>query len=195
MTIDFEKLAFIDCETTGLNPELHEIWEVGLIVGEQEYAWMLPVNLKYADPIALSIGGFHERHPHGNNCGPNPEPLSPLPGTLAAIARMTHGRHLVGAIPSFDEERLRRAMLSFNLTPTWHYHIIDVEALAVGWLANARWGAYPPARDFMADPLPWDSRKVSAAVGVKPEDFRAHEALEDARWAKAIYEAVMGDGE
>ena len=39
---------------------------------------------------------------------------------------------------------------------------------------------------------PWDSDALSRAVGVNPDDFDRHTALGDARWAKAMYEAVMG---
>ncbi len=38
---------------------------------------------------------------------------------------------------------------------------------------------------------PWDSNKLSLAVGVDPDDFDRHTALGDARWAKAIYERVI----
>jgi hypothetical protein len=55
-------LAFIDTETTGLDPDRHEIWEIALIVDDQEYQWFLPVDLGKADPIALNIGRFHERY-------------------------------------------------------------------------------------------------------------------------------------
>lgn len=55
-------LAFVDTETTGLDPDFHEIWEVGLIVNDEERLWQLPVDLKRADPKALEIGRFHERY-------------------------------------------------------------------------------------------------------------------------------------
>lgn len=75
-------LCFIDTETTGLDPERHEVWEVAIIlrkngvrnvealsdgglvaddIAEAEYVWQLPVNLARADTIALNIGHFRER--------------------------------------------------------------------------------------------------------------------------------------
>ncbi len=56
------RLAFVDTETTGLDPDLHEIWEVGLIIDDKEYHWFLPVDLGSADAFALNIGHFHERY-------------------------------------------------------------------------------------------------------------------------------------
>ncbi len=41
-------LAFVDTECTGLDPDRHEIWEVGLIVDDEEHSWFLPVDLAKA---------------------------------------------------------------------------------------------------------------------------------------------------
>lgn len=182
-------VCFVDCETTGLDPDRHEIWEVGLIADEgtanggwTERRWLLPVDLGRADPIALRIGGFHERHPQGDDYEPVSGQLSrgesDAVGPFAqAFARLTRGAHLVGAVVSFDEERLRRLLRANGACPEWHYHLVDVEALAAGKL-----GIRPP----------WNSETLSLAVGVDPAEFARHAALGDARWAKAIYEAVIG---
>lgn len=88
-------LCFIDTETTGLNPEQHEVWEVACIIrtyiegddleqvraaggdlgesvaaayGENSYVWQLPVDLSRADTIALNINRFHKRR-HGSYHG------------------------------------------------------------------------------------------------------------------------------
>jgi hypothetical protein len=87
----------------------------------------------------------------------------------------------------------------------WHYHVIDVEALAAGYLAAIRQDAaelgyhdrpdtpqYEHEGNLEIARLPWKSDSLSRAVGVEPDDFDRHTALGDARWAKAIYEAVMG---
>src|ERR1044072_8772900 len=66
------KLIFLDCETTGLDLEQHQVWEVGAIVRDLdshepehdiEFHWFLYVNLQKADLIALNIGKYFERHP------------------------------------------------------------------------------------------------------------------------------------
>lgn len=64
---------------------------------------------------------------------------------------MTHGAHLVGAAPNFDAEVLAALLRDNGLTPSFHYHLIDVEALAVGWLcawdrADGEPGIRPPWR-------------------------------------------------
>lgn len=184
-------LAFVDTETTGLNPDVNEVWEVGLILRaedgtETEYVWRLPVDLGRADAVALTIGRYYERPPSVESGG-----LLPANEVARKFARLTHGAHLVGAVPSFDDAFLKRLLRANGACPGWHYHLIDVEALAAGWLAA---GGDPMELPSTADKCrpPWDSTELSLAVGVNPADFDRHTALGDARWARAIYDAVMG---
>ncbi len=207
-------VCFVDIETTGLDPDYHEIWEVGLItpvlgqtvredglVGWNEQIWQLPVDLSKADPMALNIGQYHDRRlPRGS--------LVPLDVFAAEFARDTRGLHLVGACVSFDADRLWRLLRANGECPMWHYHLIDVEALAAGYMAGCRaavaaaaihtgealWAGTPAwkATEGPDHCPPWRSTDLSRAVGVEPDDFDRHTALGDARWAKAIYEAVMG---
>lgn len=174
-------LAFIDTETTGLDPDRHEIWEVGLILryedgDESETTWQLPVDLGQADAMALKIGRFHDRRLLDS-------PATPLRTFANEFAEMTVGAHLVGAVVSFDEERLRRLLRAQGQCPMWHYHLIDVEVLVAGWLARDP--------DSMPVLPPWKSEDLSRLVGVDPDAFDRHSALGDAQWARAMYDAVM----
>lgn len=207
-------VLYVDIETTGLDPDRHEIWEVGLIDADGlEHSWFLPVDrLADADPVALEIGRYHQRHPKGLLYEP------PVGTTVSLLvetrvhtraefakefARLTWGRqnHLCGASVSFDEERLRRLLHSEGQTHGWHYHLVDVEALAAGYLAGS-WAACQSVGNSEADgptetesrlaQPPWDSNQLSLAVGVDPDDYDRHTALGDCRWAKAIYQAVIG---
>jgi hypothetical protein len=168
-------LAFVDTETTGLDPDRHEVWEVGLIIDGNEKLWHLPVDLGRADAIALRIGRFHDRYANEPNL--MDKPFTRLTEFAEEFADLTRGRHLVGAVVSFDEERLRKLLRANGACPEWHYHLVDVEALVAGRLALAP---------------PWDSEDLSVLAGVTPSEFDRHTALGDARWAKAIYENVMG---
>lgn len=189
-------VVFVDTETTGLDPERHQIWELAIIMGEgDEYAWQLPVDLSRADPNGLRVGRFYERRakigktsnvatlhrvqwPRPGTIEPKWDAVGlPVAATAATVARLLDGNHVVGAVPSFDAAFLGPWLRAHGHAATWHYHLVDVEALAAGQL--------------QAEP-PWNSQDLSRGVGVDPKGFDRHTALGDARWAKAIYEAVIG---
>lgn len=192
MTYEQSKVAFVDCETTGLDPEIHAIWEIAVIVDGSEVVWQQALSerqLDNLDPVAAEITGFHTRY--------NPAQATPPSQSIRRFISLVEGRHLVGAVPSFDAERFHRLILgdirrALPRQIPWHYHLIDVEALAVGYLRGAL--EADDERLAVAAALPWKSRDLSAALGIDPDEFQpAHTALADARWAKAMYEKIMGD--
>lgn len=192
-------LCFIDTETTGVHPD-RKVWEVAMIRrdGDREQIadFFVDVDLSQADLFGLNIGQFYDRHPAGrwfsNQGGPTELPKGSNSGrhldreTAARIvARFTHGAHLVGAVPNFDTETLAPLLREQGYLPAWHYHLIDVEALAVGYLAG-RFSRRP------ADSLPWKSDEISTMCGVEPAtDEERHTALGDARWAMRLYDAIV----
>ncbi len=209
-------VAFVDCETTGLDPDRHEIWEVGLILPDgTEREWRLPVDLSRADPIALNIGRYHDRAAmdvpqdqmviERTLLGERSKgevyvvPANYMRRWALTFVDLTRGLHLAGAVVSFDTERLWRLLRAHGECPMWHYHVIDVEALAAGFLGGQRLMAYHHADQRSLSPdewpvmmkPPWNSSDLSRAVGVDPDDYDRHTALGDARWARAIYTAVL----
>ena len=195
-------LAFIDTETTGVHPD-RRVWEVAIIRrddhGQREITFFVDADLSNADPFGLQVGRFYERHPFGrllsgrDSIRDNDEVTEEL--AAARVAEWTHGAHLVGTVPSFDAGCLDPMLRRHGLIPGWHYHLIDVEAMAVGWLeAMRRHGLGENGVD--ADPVtpPWRSDDLSRACGVEPPaDDERHTALGDARWAMRWYDAMTGD--
>lgn len=187
------RLVFLDTETTGLDPRTHQIWEIGVILRDEygletEALWQIRPDLATADPKGLEIGRFHERFKV-------PEGVDAVQvdsdGGLwkLALHEMLHdfqdvvrGAHLIGAVPSFDDAFLKALLQPRDRRIGWHYHLCDVENLAVGYLAAK------------GEPLspPWDSEVLSAKLGVDPSRYERHTALGDARWARDVYDAVMG---
>lgn len=189
------RIVFIDTETTSLRPD-RRAWEVGLLARDPGTGVDIPtqlfistdgLDLGNADPFALKIGGFYERHPQmrdprnscRNSCIAERE-------ALLQVERITRGAHLVGAVVNFDADVLGTRMRAHGIFPSWHYHLIDVEALAVGYLSATG------ARELPI-PLPWSSDDLTKQLGIPPvPDEERHTALGDARWARAIYDRVTG---
>ncbi|WP_029924029.1 3'-5' exonuclease [Nocardia otitidiscaviarum] len=188
-------LVFLDTETDGVHPD-RKVWEAAMIrrddTGSRAVEFFIEIDLSTADPFGLKVGGFYDRHPLGRylsglDARASGSALRPS-DAAHMIARWTHGAHIVGAVPNFDTEVLANLLRAHGLTPAWHYHLIDVESLAVGWL-------HRKAEPFPAGiPLPWKSDELSRACGVEPptEDER-HTAMGDARWAQRLYDRITGD--
>jgi hypothetical protein len=187
-------IAFVDCETTHLDAEIGEAWEVAVILREQhgaettdtEYCWQFAPVLTNADPEALRIGRFHERYKVPPTSGAaftahESGHITPMTRREAvdAIVSVLSGALIVGSNPGFDERHLRKLLGPGN--SQWHYRPYDIVQLAA-----VKLGAYA------AGPLPWRAHVLSRAVGVEPpSEEAAHTALGDARWARDVFDTVM----
>lgn len=195
-------LAFIDTETTGLDPDRHAVWEIAVIIRnpnqpDWEHHWQIrqpELHLtRVAQPEALDIGRYYDRMAIPDDyfvgqIGGDGKPVGMSHKTLAYdLTRILDGAVLIGSNPAFDAAFLR--VFLDGDTP-WHYRTIDVATLAAGFM----WAQEP---ELMAkDTKPISSRWLSRQVGVEPpgEDV-AHTALGDARWARDVYDAITRGGQ
>lgn len=181
-------IAYVDCETTSLInpwwPHGRRPWEIAIIredPGEQAHTlhvFVDDVDLTYADRFSLNVGRFYQRHPLWTD---DPEALKGNRASSEAlivrrVAKLLQGCHLVGAVPSFDDETFAAMLGRYGFPRTWNYHLIDVENLIAGHL-----GLEPP----------YDSEELSRKVDIDPNDFDRHTALGDAQWARAMYRRVV----
>ena len=198
-------LCFVDTETDGVHPD-RKVWEVALIRLEpdggdaESVRFFVEIDLSTADPFGLRVGRFYERHPRGQYlAGLLDELIEPdheldwndtgwlvtRRSAAYAVARFTHGAHLVGCVPNFDAEVLAALLRDHDRPPAGHPHLGAVEARAVGFLAGRGEPVVPP----------WRSEDLSRALGVEPPgETERHTALGDARWAMRLYDAVLAGG-
>ena len=113
-------LVYIDTETTGLDPDRHEVWELAYAVDNGPIlSGVVAHSLRYADPTALAMNGYNDRG------------VVPVPSDVESICRSAlDGATLVAANPAFDASFLRAR---WGVTP-WRYRMLDVEAYAMGAL-------------------------------------------------------------
>lgn len=198
MTDLIRQLTFVDIETFGLDTERHAIFEIAMvdISGKAKAFFMEPgeKELAFATPEALNITRYYERRRElmeddatpsiqtgevASDLDVNPEPLLWVPvGARPLVANYiaeTLVGHIAGNCISFDAERLSLWLRVHSAAPRWHYHLVDVEAVASGAL-----GLLPP----------WKSDELSSALGVDvPKD--QHTALADAQWSREMFLAAI----
>lgn len=192
------KFCFVDCETTGLHED-RRAWEIALITVDtvtgaegHRLLHVRDVDLTTADLHALRLGGFYQRHCHYGITGLTDPDARPVEENVAAatIEKATRDAVLVGVGTYFDAETLASMLRRNRLTPAWHYSLVDVKAMAVGWLAaRQHFGDGMDAGEFMP---PASSDALSRLCGVEPpgEDDR-HTAMGDALWARRWFEKLV----
>ncbi|OZE10226.1 hypothetical protein CH249_14190 [Rhodococcus sp. 05-2255-3B1] len=196
-------LVFLDTETTGLHHDRRP-WEIALIRREpsgrttEQRVFVADVDLSSAELIGLNVGHFYDSHPSFRAVDPialsdGVEERKLSPGTWLAteakaavlVERMTRGATIIGAVPNFDTECLAAMLRRHNLCAAWHYHLIDVEAVALGYLHAA--SPYPSQ---LLD-LPIKSDALSELCGVQPpSEEERHTAIGDARWVQRWYDTL-----
>lgn len=181
----YDQLVFVDTETTGLDPTRHTIWEVAILADGNEFFWILPVSsqaLISADPRALAVGGYSKRALAGAYDLQESEIKTIRQNVARQVSKLTAGRHLVGANPAFDAAFLTGLLQEADLQPEWHYHLLDIEPLMLGVLAERG----------VEVPIPWKSTELSEMLGVPgPTAEDRHTALGDARWCRRVVESVF----
>lgn len=174
------KIAFLDCETTGLNPDLHDVWEIGLILrysdeADAEFRWTVKPDLTHADPKALEVGCYYDR-----TVGVM---WDYAPEVALNLARFLAGAVVVGSNPAFDQAFLTRWLQRHGQVWTAHYRTVDVTTLGWGYLIGS-----DSSHDHGA--LVPRSEVASRLIGVDPDDYERHSALGDARWVRDQFSAI-----
>lgn len=202
-------LAFIDCETTGLDERpgwdgTCTLWEVAVIRRGRPapdgwapgtWAWQLRVDPGTVDPGAAAVNRFHSRYlldrpEHATaqvvvTAAP-PDALA-TPGnhwTLAdwalAMAALTDGAGWIGIVPDFDTAHCVPAMTGAGQLGRWPDRPWHYQLIDPEAMAAGMLGMAPP----------WDSHAIAAVFGLHTPADERHTALGDALYAMRLYDAV-----
>ena len=160
-------LAFVDTETTGLDPRIHQPYEACIWREDWEHpnTFMLKHTLDHADQKALEIGDYW-----GRRFG---ELSSVIGADPRHIATLLAGVTLVGSNPAFDAAMLTR----YIGAPVWHHRMIDVSNVAMVVLNTDR---------------PLGLADCAAACRAHGHEIPEpdHTAEGDVRTTRAVYEAL-----
>lgn len=176
--IDFRvrNLLFVDLETTGLNPDVHEIIEVGclLVNGKNlkvisEYsAKIKPKHINTATPKAIEVSGYIPLL--WENAKSEEE-------VLGDLVRLAPNAIVVGWKVDFDWWFLEHAFERHRISYDFDYHLIDVIPLAY---------AYFRKREGING---LGLRKVAAYFKIKMEE--QHDALGDIKGTYRVFKKLM----
>lgn len=135
------KLVFIDCETTGLDYNRHQVIDCSYMTLEMDrpikiYFYVSPEAIEEADPVALKINGYDKWIEDGGGSYPyqtmNRDFYSKIsdvrPTEFATFLRALEGATLVGANVQFDARFLFKQL---GYEP-WHYKVLDIQVYAMG---------------------------------------------------------------
>jgi hypothetical protein len=196
------RLVFLDAETVDLDPGPATIWELALILRDEnhvdcEMVWHMRPDVPAGSAISLGIGGYYERcrarrfpagtgtlvHDSDDDTG---EPASRQSGSeiAAYLAPVLSKATLVGAnVGAFDVQHLDAWLRAHGECLAADYHYLEIESLAYGWAL---------ARSLPEPSWPLKLTGALRVCGLDPATYRAHEGLEDVRAVRDIYDVVMG---
>jgi DNA polymerase III epsilon subunit-like protein len=173
--------AFLDCEFGGLDVDLHDLTEVGVIVTDarlQELAsgqWRVRARPERITPESAAIFGY------------DPALWAEAPGLRQVleeiVALLPRDRKVVpaGQNVRMDVLFLERAFRKCGIAYPFDYHVIDLATLYYSWSLVAG----EPARSISL-------RQAATTAGLLGEGGVAHRALEDARLTLECFRHYIG---
>jgi oligoribonuclease (3'-5' exoribonuclease) len=165
------KIVSVDIETTGLDPQRHEVWEVACIpvdAPSHSFCYQLPATLNGAEATALEVGRFRSRYLEpkaGQAIQRWPSgaiTIVSLDEALKRIEQELQDAQLLGCSVHFDANFLAELLARGGRSALWHHRYLDLGSFAAG-----AWGAkHALSSKAMSDRVPnldahrrWDRRR------------------------------------
>lgn len=170
-----DDLLMFDLETSGLDPRVHEILEIGAVRltddlrQKGEFVCKVqPLNIAAAMPEALAVNGYTAEQWRD---------AVPIRQALEQFVNFGDGAMLAGYNLAFDWEFLHAALSVNDIPAAFPYHRFDVFSLVYEWALKRG----------ISTPL--DLQSVCRQFGITPPPT-PHRALEDARAEAALLRAL-----
>ena len=204
-------LAFIDTETSGLDIERHQVWELALIIeghddpgSNGEWVWQFPIDLPAAEPRALEINGWYTR---ARQWPYNPaEPYSQSWRITGKVGRASAPNETFTDKPwtqSYWETMVRVHQLTRGahmVGMMTHFDTARIERMLKKVDMLPAWSYHLIDVESMmlgdlefgsTDPIPWKSDVLAATYGFDMTQYERHTALGDARLARDIFKRIL----
>ena len=209
-------LVFCDTETDGLAspwaPGGRRIWEIAAIRREPDgrecqfhaFARLNEVGFDVDAPgevrrRSLDVGGFYQRHPQlvGSPVAADHANVVSYRAAAAKLLELFAGHAvLVGAVSSFDAESFRHLLHATGALPA---DVIapdptgseSAEPMASPWRGRlvCVWSLVAGRAGLPTYAL--DRTVVRHQLGIDPDRYAHHTALDDSMWVRDVYDAVM----
>lgn len=179
--------VFLDTETTGLH-DARRAWEISMIrrhPGLDDATITIFIHLddiaiEHAEPAALDIGRFHDRHPAFGAPLTTDQLYLSERDAMQIVDDWTYRAEIFGIKPRFDTDTLTEAFIRHHRQPRWWREPRDITDLAQGWVQ---------AHGNRAHRNP---EALSAQCGIAvPANEQRHTAYGDAEWVKRWYDLLF----
>ena len=186
---DNTPITIIDTETTSLDRDNLVVWDVGIVhrpapgiyESRQYFVEVTTRELDRADQEALDIGGFDLRY--------NELEAFSKQAVAHIVHDLTEGAILANASVDFDAFGLTQLLKHAHLTPSWHYRLLDIRTIGLGYLLGR--GAFAASEDFPDNP---GFNDVAEWLGMDPQPVETkHTALGDAEYAASVLREILGE--
>jgi len=173
--------AFMDCEFGGLDPELHDITEVGVIFTDYRLAeiserqWRVKARPERISKEAAKIFGYDEE------LWAEAPSIREVLTELAAMVPKGKVAVPAGQNVRMDVTFLELAFRNCEIPYPFDYHVIDLATLFYSWTLVA--GETAGALSL---------RQAATTAGLLGKDGVAHRALEDARLTLETFRHYVG---
>jgi DNA polymerase III alpha subunit (gram-positive type) len=172
--MNHKNLAFIDIETTGLDPEVQEIIEIGGVIANSDFKVIdefeikvKPENLAAAEPEALRINRF--------------DPAQwlfalSLPEAMKIFSEKTKDCIMVAHNVTFDYSFLQKAFSKTGVPNLMHYHRLDTISMAYAKLGK-NGDAQKYSLGFLCNMFGIDYKNAHTALPDARADFELFKKL------------------